>query len=81
MHAVDVAERRDAEAEQVGAFPQAIAIDELRLRRILDRGVGAADVIARRARARRTLPAPSAAWWPSRRPIRRTVRRPSAGRR
>ena len=46
VHAVDVAERRDAEADEIRAFPQPIAIDELRRRRILDRGVGAADVIA-----------------------------------
>ena len=54
MDAVDVAERRDAEARHVGALPQAIAVDEPRARRILRRGVRAAHVVARRPRAPRT---------------------------
>src|SRR5687768_15662734 len=46
VDAVDVAERRDADADEIRAFPQPVAIDERRPRRVLDGGVGAADVIA-----------------------------------
>ena len=46
VDAVDVAERRHAEAGQIGALPQTIAIDELRALGILHRGVRAADRVA-----------------------------------
>ena len=47
MHAVDVAERRDAERGQVGALPQPVAVDERRRGRVLHGRVGAADGVAR----------------------------------
>ena len=46
VHAVDMAERRHAEAREIGALPQTIAIDELRALGIPDRGVRAADRVA-----------------------------------
>ena len=46
VHAVDVSERRHAQSGQVGALPQAVAVDELRAPRILDRRVGAADGVS-----------------------------------
>ena len=46
MHAVDVPERRHAQAGQVGALPQPVAVDEFRAPGILDGGVGAADRVA-----------------------------------
>jgi hypothetical protein len=45
VDAVDVAERRDAEADEIRAFPQTVAIEKRRRGRVLDRGVGAANVV------------------------------------
>ena len=71
VHAVDVAERRHAEADEIRALPQPIAIDERRRRRVLDRGVGAADVIARALERLERLVHPA----PLRRPVARPARR------
>ncbi len=46
MHAADVTERGHAQAHQIRALPQPVAVEELRGRLVLDGGVGAADVIA-----------------------------------
>ena len=73
VDAVDVAERRHAEADEIGPSHRPIAVDERRRRGILHRGVRAADVIARRAPAPRRLRPPSAVSSPSRRPARRTA--------
>ena len=81
MDAVHVAERRDAEAHHVRALPQPIGVDEARARRILDRGVGAAHVVAGRFERFERLATPIAASSTSRRPAARTGRCPSAGRR
>ena len=45
-YAVHVAERGHPKADHVRALPQPIRVDEPRLRGVLDRGVGTADVVA-----------------------------------
>ncbi len=64
MHAVHVPERRHAEADQVRALPQPIPIHERGLRRILDRGVGAADVVSRALERLEGLSDPAAFLFP-----------------
>ena len=66
MHAVDVAEARHPDGQQIRALPQPVAIDELRALGIFDRGVGAAHSVAGLFKFRKSVIHPVALRFPIR---------------